>query len=786
MKCNKCNSEVIMGAEFCGNCGCKISKIQKNQNHNIRKNTKKIFILGFFFVVICIISMSFIVTKNSSTFDDPFDNIDDLTSLDDSSSSNDYNEVNSFVKKIEDDYKNGILSEDDYILQLAYSIYDINKLDNVYKSLNLDFNNPVELFEKAFSMQNDLSDDTLIYIFKKYTLSDVIWDVEDDMIAYNTSNDKIYNYEAKPLISEEGDVSKLSDVLLSKNNNFLIYYTTEGKNAITKEMAYEISDFLEETVANYKSKFGLEFNYKAQYDFWSDSALSNCPTGTAKGKACKLLQNNDIDINHLDTALPVFMIDTDVENTGSLGYYVPPIGKLSELVVKIYDIFDDLEIQFDNIMSTYSFPFFVVSSSLNDFDNTKIVLAHELFHHYQKYICGDGKYIECERNLFAIESTANYAASTVAGVNKDGTSINGHAKIYIDDVESSLDKVGFKIHGERGLGYGAFIFEHNYAAIVPNGYNYLFNMLKVNDPLKYLYENSNGKYKDILITMAKKNLTLDYDNKLLIANVNNEIIYPKNYKDIGIINNSQTININYSSINYYYINPQDYGITSQLSFKGDSDNLTLLLFVKEDGVYKYLYTHTLTEEFIINVDDFCNYQEVAIGIINSEISGTLKYSFELNNEGNKVPTVTANSLNLIVFEDVINKYSSFVCHQIEEDDDNHRIVMQVKLSFDKDEKISDMYFKSTVQMKNYDPNNPAFAIAQKVVSGLFYGIKEEYQKQFKHYKLITEEKDDRYSVTFKITKNYYEELRNNFNLYGEDKYSIIRTMQSENFICRYE
>ena len=122
-------------------------------------------------------------------------------------------------------------------------------------------------------------------------------------------------------------------------------------------------------------------------------------------------------------------------------------------------------------------------------------------------------------------------------------------------------------------------------------------------------------------------------------------------------------------MNYYYINLQDYGAEAQLSFNGNSSNLTLLLFIKENNSYKYLHTHSLDKEFVINIDEFSNYQEVAIGIVNSEISGTLSYSYELNNNGTKTPAVTAKSLELTTLEDTINDYYSFVCHQIEEDEE---------------------------------------------------------------------------------------------------------------------
>lgn len=789
MKCNNCNFEIVNGVDFCGNCGSKVvqqnNTISQNYQSNNKNNKKILFIiLGIIIAVIVVILIIIKINKNSE-FKDPFEDIENLTSLNISDSIKEYEEVNSFIKNIEEDYKNNKITKDDYIMQLAYSIYDTNKLNYKYKKLNLDYNEPMDLFEKAFSSVGELSNNTLVYVYEKYTLSDITWDVEENDTVSETNNNGIYDFNVMPLVSQDANLTKLNSVILSSNKNFLVYYTTEGTSAITNVQAEKIASILETAVDNYKNKFGLEFNYEAQFDFWSDSSLYNCPMGSAKGKACKLLKKNNIDIKYLDTAMPIFIIDTDVENTNALGYYVSPIGKLSEVVLKIYDIFEDMGTQLDNITTTYSFPFFVVSSSLDNLDNTEIVLAHELFHHYQKYICGNGKYEECKSNNFTVETTADYAASSVVKVNKTGTAINGHAGMFIADIDSSLDKVGYKEYGDNGLGYGAFVFAHNYADVVPNGYNHLFDSMKTADTLKYLYDKSSAKYKDILIITAKKCLTLDYSNKLLIGNKKDKIIYPKNYKEIDKSNNKQKININYSSMNYYYINPKNYGTSTQLIFNGDSENLTLLLFIKENNSYQHLYTHPLNKEFVINVDDFNNYQEFAISIVNSEISGTLLYTYEVNNNIIKTPTVTANSLGIISFEEIINDYSSFECHQIEEND-AYRTITQIKLSFDKKDKISDMYVKGTIQMKNYDPDNPVFEITQNIVSGLIHVMKRAYEEQFKFFKVITEQGTDKYSVTFKITKNFYDALNNNINLNKDDKYSIIKSIQAEGYTCKFK
>lgn len=782
MKCQKCGHINEMSAQFCGNCGSKL--IAEQPTSSSRLSRKKILILlGIIIGIFVILLIGFMLNKKGN-FKDPFADINELPSIETENTTNMHKEVNSFAKNIENEYKRGRITSDEYIIQLAYSVFEQNKLSSKYKKMELDFNEPNELFERAGAMVDKLSPETLAYIFEKYTLGDVQWNIDDKASISGTAN-SLQKYETIPLVSEAANVSKLDQVTLSESGNFLVYYTKEGANAITDADAKKIASFLESTVSFYKTKYGFDYKFSAQYDFESDTSLIKANPKTSKGKAERLLAKNNIDPKHLDTAMPVFIIDTDAENTGALGYYVSPIAEFAKIVLKIMDVFDDMGTQMDNVMTTYSFPFFVVSSSLNDFDDTKIVLAHELFHHYQKYICGDGEYSKCTSGNFTEETTADLAASQAAGVNKMGTAINGHAAMYIADVDSSMDQIGFKEYGEAGLGYGAFVFATNYASSVNNGSDIVFNSMKKAEPLKYLYENAGGKYKNILLTTAEKNLTLDYKNKLLIANEDGKVLYPTNYKNIKNQNNVETNSINYSSMHYYYVRPQEYNQTAQLTFSSKATNLSLQLFVKEKNSYKLLYTQDLNKEFTLNIKDFYNYPEIAFAIINTDISGVSSYSYEVNNKGTKTPTVTADSLKLTKFEDTLENSSSFVCHMIEEDEE-YKTVTQINISFDKKSKIADMYFKATIQMKDYNPDDPAYAIAQKFVSGLLHTMQLTMEEQFKNFKVITEEGTDKYSVTFKITKNFYEALKNSIELTGEDKMSIASSLQKEGFTCSYK
>lgn len=794
MKCVKCGFENINGAEFCGNCGFKQQPVPQAQPLKENKKNKKkiIIIVSILLAVALLITILVLVFNKSGKFKDPFQDVDDLVMEQEISSTHEYEKINSISNTLEQEFKENKITADKYIMQLAYSIYDSDKLDSKYEDLELGTPNPTELFKKTSELVDSISQETAKYIADKYFLSDVIWNVESDSNASGMSNNKYNDYTITPLVSSESDLSKLDKAVLSSNHNFLIYYTTKGTNAITDADANKIAKELEKVVSAYEKKYGLKFKYEPNLQesvfgmITETISFGGLPQATSKAK--KVLKNSNIDSKYLDTAMPVYIIDTDVENTNALGYYVSPmITGFEKVLLKGYDIFDDLGAQIDSMLTTYAFPYFVVSSSLDSFDDTKIVLAHELFHHYQAYICGDDSYGECVSGLFTTETTADLAAVQNLDVNTTGTAINGHAGMYITDVSSSIDKVGLNDYGESGIGYGAFVFASNYDEVVTNGYNYLFQSMKYENALKYIYDNSGGNYKKALLLTAEKNLTLDYNNKLYIAQTEKQLYYPANYKDLGTTDNNFNLKINYSSMQYFYISPNAFGSeNAQITFNGNNNDLSLLLFVKENSKYRLLYTHTLNKEFTINISDFALYDEVAFGMVNSSIINDLDYNVIVEENGTKTPTVTAKSLKLNTLEDVVKNQSSFMCHQIEEDDEWYN-VYQIKVGFDNNSKLNEMYFKGTYKIKNYtEENSLAFSITKKIVSGLLYTMEKAYTEQFKYVDTIINESDDEYSVTFKITKNYYDALNRSFSISGDQKLEIIKSIQAEGFVCKYE
>jgi len=775
--CPNCGSEKTNDSQFCGICGFKQPITTENKQNN-KNSKKKIIIISLVLFGILIIALLVNKVSNSGNgkFEDPFQDIEELVDLTDVDDNKEYKEIITVDSVLEEDYLNNEISADEYILQLAYSIYDYDLLDDKYKSYDMGFDNYDVLADKLEELDGLLSDDTYLYIFQKVMLADVEIDVnltEEDINEVIAEFKKVLNISESDIIGQEinnekeemmlmnnsyGNLRKLNKAKLSKNGNFIIYYLD---SEISEDTVTEIANTLESTVEFYEKEFGLKYNLdldvisflqlepKLQLKNVAIELMKtlNIPNYVLKKEDInlirigKLLIYNKIDLSNLFTAMPVFVLDFGGAALGkynssggsfdnTLSKVIVPIindlckGGLQESNFCIDNIFhggqidqEQIDLAFNSIVTAYTFPNILIDSNISDFDNLKLALGHELFHHYQRYICGDGDYVDCLDDSFTTEITANLASYYYNSkkISKYNTIFNGHAAAGAQDSSEPLDQA-IEFPGNKG--YNAYLFGYNYASVVENGINVLFESMKYENSLKYLYDNSNGNYKKALLLTAEKYMTLDYDNKLLVPIADGFSPFPGNYSNLGTTNNRQTFNIHNSSMHYFYIKPNNYGENSQIIFEKKNDDLTLLLFVREDNKYRYLYTHSLTEDFVVNVSDFKYYDEVVFSVVNSSILAGMSYSVEVMENGDRTPTVTKESLNLKSNEDVPNNFTSIMCNKVEKDE-LYQTVYQIKLSFDKKDKINDMYAKATVKMLNTDPDDPIFMMAQQMTSGIF-------------------------------------------------------------------
>lgn len=784
--CSNCGVENEFDSGFCINCGTSLTgnpveevKTEVSVKPKKKKGKGCLIALIIILLIAGLIVGGIFLYKKLTYFEDPFETSKPVSSL---------SESNSFIKNLDNDYANGVITKDKYYEQLAYSIYEPAKLDSKYSSLKLDYANPSDLLDDVLTSNDGISYETYSYVIGKYGLDYVEWNVDD---AATTKKEET---AIKKLGATDSHVNKLDHVLLSSNGNFLVYYTTEGINATDEKRAKAIAKYAESVIKEYKSKFNFDYKYEpvlVNYSICMETLYDktmDSPFDSSYCKARKLLKRNNIDEKYLKTAMPIYIIYTDNDNTTLLGGYNRKLNNAEYTRLNISGILtavfpeeagEVVKIETDLGLSTYAFPYFYVSSESKNMDDIELVTRHELFHHYQRYFCGDGEYKECSGGLFVMESSANLAALSTTKINHTNALFNGHSIEYMLDTEKSVDKVW------NGNGYASYVFIYNYSEIVKNGTKKVFRSLKKDDPLKYLYKQSDGKYKDVMLTMAEKNLTREYKNKLLLPVGGDYDEYPKNHINTnGQVYNNDTVD--YSAMHYYYINPNNYDDGIQLNISKTSfetDNLYLLMFITKGDKYELVYTHNLNDRFVINMKDFKEIGDLTFAIVNTSYNTNINYLLNIS-YGAYEPTVTPKSLKL----DKISKNggknrsaSKIVCSKVESEE-YIKSTYQVLVSFDNKDEVNDFYVKGTVEMED----NAIFKIAKGVTTGAVFLLKQKYKEEFGKITLRTYDEGNRYIILGRVKDDYYTAIKSSFNTESTSKEDIFNAIQNEGFTCQYQ
>ena len=243
MKCIKCDFE-NGNNNFCKNCGAKLEPINQMEGNNRPKKRKSkglvralivLALIALIVVIIIVINKS--RTNQSATFSDPFEEVDNIILTEGTIAVREYETKESELTKLENKYKNKEITADEYINELNNVVYNLEYFPQG------DSNGINYLVKKTHELRKKLNAETLIKVYNKATLGNVEWETEENNVK-PASNDLTFAQDA-------GDVNKLTNAILSKNKNFIVYYSTRGKNATKESEAKRIADNLEEYVSQY-------------------------------------------------------------------------------------------------------------------------------------------------------------------------------------------------------------------------------------------------------------------------------------------------------------------------------------------------------------------------------------------------------------------------------------------------------------------------------------------------------------------------------------------------------
>lgn len=549
-------------------------------------------------------------------------------------------------EKLSNALRNKEISIDEYVLYSAYSIYDSNKLDKKYKS-NVEYEMAPDLYNLMQNYSDELSEETKKYINDKIQMKNVILGPETNETSYNNSNlTPISNN-----VAITGDLkTRLDKYILSPNKKVVVWYTTKNtEDKITDEQAKQIADNIEIYIEKYSDEYDIEFKWEKSY----------C-NGYNETKYMEFLKN--IDSNSADAlfnAMPVY-VSSSVNNTKSVAYYIGAIPNVQ--------LSDQSETNNSNLGGIPVAPYIsVASNKISDSNSLNSTIAHELFHHYQPYICGEGTYQFCENNekgdpLFIKETTANWAATKITD---NSILMNGYITSYLYNYYKSIDEIN---------PYAAMYFLHNYENIVDNGKQKILNgLLKKNhngDTLKYLYEAANGKMPEVLNSLAKNNLINDYKFEAVkgLKEANYSYIGECNMVKNGdgeevcdlkkkIIKNTDGT-IKNVSMEYFFSEKTNkkYKISNLSNNNTEYINIFSLSNLKEFEGYnqkvesfadqKVVYSQKFTGDVIVDLSKIDG-EQVVISITNGHLTDEMKYKIEETSDNMNIElnTTTTNNTN---------------------------------------------------------------------------------------------------------------------------------------------
>lgn len=528
-------------------------------------------------------------------------------------------------EKLSNALKNNEISIDEYVLYTAYSIYDSSKLDDKYKS-EVDYNIPPNLYNLVENNKNEISEKTKEYINEKILLKDVILGPKTNETSYNNSN----VIPMSNSIAIEGDVKhRLDKYVLSSGNKVVVWYTTNDTiDKITDEIAQTIANNIETYINKYSSEYGVEFKFeKAYFNGYNETTYKEFLNGIDANNAEKLFN-----------AMPVYVSASNV-NENVIAYYTP--ADPGELYEKESANTDNLQ---NHITGIPIGPYInITSTKVSDITSLNSVVAHELFHHFQQYICGEGTYIVCEDNengedLFIQETTANWAA---AKITDNSYIMNNYIVSYTQNYNYSIDDIN---------PYTSMYFLMNYENTVENGKQKIINgLLKKyhnGDTLKYLYEASEGKMPEVMRNLSKNTLLNNYQYEgfkgLKEANLNYLCVSDGNNCTRKEITNTSG-NIKNMAMAYFGNSKNDKKFKISNLSNNDTSYINVFSFsdkkefdgynkkVESFANQKVVYSKKLTEDVIVDLSKIDG-EYVLISITNGHLTDEMSYKIEETNE----------------------------------------------------------------------------------------------------------------------------------------------------------
>ncbi len=457
-------------------------------------------------------------------------------------------------------FQNGELTTDEYVQNMLYLEYDENLLDPKYKMNEIGYMSDIDKLVDEY--YDELSYETLRYYAKKINLDGITFELDvenedeedDNKFSFSTLlTNKVYAKKEK--------VTNLNQVVLSKNGNFVVWYTTTGKSKTDYNTAKKVADGLERTIEIYKNQFGCDYKFKSYVE----------SKGSTYKKQAQILKKASIDESYLENAMQIYLVEY---THSSAGKYLGRTGAL----IKVFNAVCKGD-ENGAIIKPY---ILIKPSAFSDFERLEQLYNHELFHHYQYEVLRGESYMGSDPYIG--EASANWASALATEKTTNYGYLNEWAGTYKAYADKLLSQEMIKEYDEGTLGYALFVYLYNYSKFVEDGNSKIINSIYSDNFLEYL--TSNATFEELALIQENiviqsfqnnyenKNVNSDNDAKIpysaiITQDKNEEVIEDVVYSDAMFV----------ESRRYYCINDNSDYIYN-IQFLEDTRNPLLVTIIK--------------------------------------------------------------------------------------------------------------------------------------------------------------------------------------------------------------
>ena len=325
----------------------------------------------------------------------------------------------------------------------------------------------------------------------------------------------------------------------------------------------------------------------------------------------KLLKYYNIEEDYLDKAFNIYICYTDnTKKEGLLGMYLSKNKWYEEVYLTIFDGIDGNSV--GEKAGVPHIPYFIASpEALSNYEEFKLVCAHEFFHHFQKYYCGDGKYEKPVADDFTVETTANWVSASLYDSKREDNIMKNWATRYVLNCDKPIDEIEHNGH----YGNAGICFAKVYEEKINEGKQKLLESLKKENPMEYLVNASDNRFPYVMMELAKRNVTNEYDH-----NTFKSLELPPNSLDIssGLMEKQQLISK--YSMKYYYLDKSNFKENTIVNVEPIvSGKLNYILLGKKGNSYNQISNGFLQDGGVeIETDTyFQNYSQIIIGVVNA-------------------------------------------------------------------------------------------------------------------------------------------------------------------------